>query len=116
MTVSYFVRYEIAPENATAFVEYYRTRHAAILWRFPGLRRLVLHTRASWRDPAGVNAGTTFLLVQMEFDDETALATALASPARAEARADFHRFPAYAGTVMHQAMTSEEVPRRPSGR
>ncbi|MGE0746693.1 MAG: EthD family reductase [Rhodospirillales bacterium] len=110
MTVSYLVRYEIVPENAIGFLEYYRTRHTAILWRMPGLQRLVLHRPADCNDPAAVTAGTTFLLVQMDFADEAALKGALASPARAEARADFHRFPAFAGTVTHQAMTAEEVP------
>lgn len=110
MSVSYLVRYEIVPENAIDFLDYYRTRHAAILWRMPGLQRLVLRHPIGCRDPAGVDAGTTFLLVEMEFADEAALARALASPVRAEARADFHRFPAFAGAVTHQAMTAEEVP------
>lgn len=111
MSLSYFVRYEIVPEKARDFLEYYRTRHAAILWRLPGLQRLVLHHPAGQHDPAAVNAGTTFLLVQMVFADEASLAAALASPARAEARADFARFPAFAGAVTHQAMTAEEIPR-----
>lgn len=111
MTVSYFVRYEIEDADRGAFLAHYRDRHAPILHRFPGLRRLVLHTPAAWSDPAAVTAGTCSLLVQMEFDDEAALAAALASPARADARADFHRFPAWRGRVTHQAMESEEIAR-----
>lgn len=111
MTVSYWVRYEIVPENAIEFIEYYRTQHAAVLWHMPGLQRLVLHHPVAQHDPAAVSPGTAFLLVQMDFADEAALATALASPARAEAREDFHRFPAFAGTVTHQAMVAEVLPR-----
>jgi hypothetical protein len=45
----------------------------------------------------------------MEFENEDAMRRALASPERAEARRDFERFPPLAGTVVHQAMISEEV-------
>ena len=107
MTVSYLVRYEIVPDNATSFLAHYRDAHAAILQRLPGLRRLVLHHAIDSADPMGVSAGSAFLLVQMDFDDERALAAALASPARAEAREDFRRFPGYVGAVTHQAMRAE---------
>ena len=44
----------------------------------------------------------------MVFDSARDLDDALASEARAEARADFASFPRFDGTVTHQAMSAEE--------
>lgn len=109
MAVSYFVRYEGRSENNAAFIEYYRKTHAAILARFPGIRKLVLHVPMEWRDPCTVRKGNFELLAQMVFDSETALQAALESPARQDARDDFSNFPPFHGQVFHQAMVSEEV-------
>ena len=109
MSVSYFVRYDIETADAAAFVEYYRTRHVAVLSRWPGLRRVALHTPLAWRDPSPVNRGRALLVAQLEFDSAEALDAALASPERAESREDFKRFPTFEGTVTHQAMQSEEI-------
>jgi hypothetical protein len=43
------------------------------------------------------------------FDTTADLDTALKSDARREARADFGRFPAFAGEVTHQAMTAKVI-------
>jgi uncharacterized protein (TIGR02118 family) len=109
MTYSYFVRYESTVENPSAFIDYYRTRHALILARFPGLRKLILHTPADWHDPCQVNKGTVTLLAQMVFDSQEHLQAALHSDARKEAREDFANFPALGGVVFHQAMIDEEI-------
>ena len=42
LDISYFVRYEGDAENRAAFLAHYRDRHAPILVRFPGIRRIVL--------------------------------------------------------------------------
>jgi uncharacterized protein (TIGR02118 family) len=107
--VSYFVSYRGASPAATAFLQHYRGRHAEILKRFPGIRGLVLHTPVEWTDPYPVNPGGRILLAQMQFESVPALDAALASEARAEARADFRTFPAFDGTVTHQAMASTAV-------
>lgn len=107
MTVSYFVRYEV--EDSEAFLRHYREKHVPILARWPGMRRIVLHTQLDWQDPYSVNRGKAVLLAQMEFENEDAMRRALASPERTEARRDFERFPPLAGMVVHQAMISEEV-------
>jgi len=87
MTVSYFVRYEVeAPDE---FIRHYRDRHVPILARWPGMRRILLHTNLKVQDNAP------------------------ASPERAEARRDFQGFPPYEGKVFHQAMAQEEVFRSP---
>ena len=107
MTVSYFVRYSGQAPDEGAFIEHYRTRHAALFCRFPGLRSLVLHRPLDWRDPFPVTPDGTMLLAQMSFDDGAALDRALASQARAAARDDFAAFPPFEGTVSHQAMRAE---------
>ena len=109
MSVSYFVRYDIEVANLEAFLRRYREVHVPLVARWPGLRRIVLHTPAAWRDPAPVNRGKAVLMAQLEFDSETAMNQAFASRERAEAREDFKRFMKFEGTVTHQAMNSEEV-------
>ena len=112
MTVSYFVRYDISALDENAFLQNYRARHVPILARWPGMRRVVLHTRVEAKDPVAVNGGRTVLLAQLEFDDQESLDRALASRERADAREDFKRFPPYEGSVTHQALASEVAWRR----
>ena len=110
MTVSYFVRYQGEAENADAFLRHYRAAHAQILHEFPALRSLVLHRAVEWRDPFPVTPGGTLLLAQMTFETIDDLNLALASDARARARDDFARMPAFHGAITHEAMIAEAVP------
>ena len=112
MSVSYFVRYDIDVPEAEAFVRRYREVHVPLVSRWPGLRRMVVHTPIDWCDPFPVNRGKAVLMAQLEFDDEAAMGRAFASPERAAAREDFKRFMTFEGTVTHQAMESTEVWRR----
>jgi len=109
MSVSYFVRYAGKAEDREAFLAHYRNRHVPVLARFPGLKRIVLHTPAPWQDPFPVNPDGFALLAEMVFDSVEDLNRALHSEARALAREDFGNFPAFHGTVYHQAASSEEV-------
>lgn len=112
MSVSYFVRYDIETAEREAFVAHYRTHHVPILARWPGMKRVVLHTPLEWSDPFPVNRGRAVLLAQLEFESREAMERAFRSPERGEAREDFKRFPPFTGTVTHQAMASEEAWRR----
>ena len=112
MTVSYFVRYDIDTAEREAFVERYREQHVPILARWPGMKRVVLHTPLDWDDPFPVTRGRTVLLAQLEFESQEAMERAVRSAQRAEAREDFKRFPAFTGTVTHQAMQTQEQWRR----
>lgn len=109
MAISYFVRYEIAVGDLGAFLERYRKVHVPLVARWPGLRRMTLHTPVDWNDPFPVNRAKAVLMAQLEFDDAQAMNKAFASPERAAAREDFKRFMTFEGTVTHQAMKSEEV-------
>jgi uncharacterized protein (TIGR02118 family) len=109
MSVSYFVRYEGQAANRAEFLRYYREQHAPILARFPGIRRIILHSPVEWHDTYPVNPDRFALLAQMIFDTRQDLDRALQSEPRAEARADFAHFPPFHGVVYHQAAVSEEV-------
>lgn len=107
--VSYFVSYRGSTVEPDAFIARYASVHARFLAAFPGIRALVLHTPVAWSDPFPVNPGGRLLLAQMTFDSAVALDFALASEARARAREDFQHFPAFEGTVTHQAMAAKKV-------
>lgn len=109
MTVSYFVRYHGEAADRAAFLDYYRTAHAPILWRFPGLKSLVLHHGIDSNDPFPVTPGGDLMLAQMVFDSADDLDRALASEARARARDDFARMPDFPGRITHQAMAAEVI-------
>lgn len=113
MSVSYFVRYDIAVSDVTAFVERYRSVHVPLVAAWPGLQRMVIHTPVEWSDPFPVNRGKAVLLAQLEFVNEEAMNQAFASRERAKAREDFRRFMTFEGCVTHQAMKAEEVWRSP---
>ena len=109
MSISYFVRYDIAVPDLPAFIERYRKVHVPLVARWPGLQSMVLHTPQEWSDPSPVNKGKAVLLAQLVFENPESLQKAFASPERAAAREDFKRFMTFEGTVTHQAMKSEEV-------
>jgi uncharacterized protein (TIGR02118 family) len=103
--ISYFVRYRGSANDPAGFVDYYATRHAAILKEFPGIRGLSLHQPADCNDAFPVRSDGTALLAQMSFDTLADLQRALQSEARKRARDDFARFPPFSGEVTHQAMS-----------
>jgi uncharacterized protein (TIGR02118 family) len=107
--VSYFVRYRGSSTEPDAFHVYYEACHAAMLRHFPHIRSLILHRPVVWTDPFPVRRGETFLLAQMQFDSPGDLDAALRSPARREARDDFHHFPPFSGEVTHEAMIGKVV-------
>jgi uncharacterized protein (TIGR02118 family) len=107
--ISYFVRYRGSAADPGAFVEYYATRHAAILKEFSGIRSLSLYEPTVWNDPFPVRPDGTALLAQMTFDTPADLERALHSEARRRAREDFRRFPSFSGEVTHQAMSGRIV-------
>jgi len=112
VSLSYFIRYDIEARDVGEFIDYYRTKHVPVLARWPGLRRVVLHTPVEWSDAWPVNRGRTLLMAQLEFDSAEAMHAAFASPERAAARADMANFPPFEGRVTHQALASAEAWRR----
>lgn len=109
MGVSYFVRYQGLGDNGALFDDYYTHKHAPILLDFPGLQGLTLYRPSPAADSFPVNRDGTDFLAQMDFPDEMALHAALASEARARARADFANLPVGDARVTHLAMTARRM-------
>ncbi len=104
--VTYFVRYQGLPRPADDFVSDYGGRHVDILRRWPGIRRIVLHTPIAWNDPHPVRRDPTDFLTEMTFASAEALHEALNSEARTLARHDRANLKHGAALVTHQAMRS----------
>ena len=104
--VTYFVRYQGVSHAPEAFIEDYSGRHVAILGKWPGIRRIVLHTPLSWHDPHPVRPDVTDLLTEMTFASDETFREALKSEARTLARLDSANLKHGNATVTHQAMRS----------
>ena len=113
MSISYFVRYDVAVSEVSAFLERYRSVHVPLVAAWPGLQRMLIHPPEDRTDAFPVNRGRAVLMAQLEFESEEAMNRAFASRERAEARGDFKRVKTFEGTVIHQAMRTEEVWRSP---
>lgn len=109
MTVSYFVFYRGRAEDPRAFMDHYKSRHVPILKKFPGIKAIKLHTPTDAVDVQTVEPGGFALVAELVFDSMEAMARALQSPERAQARADFKDFPPFHGDVWHQELTTERV-------
>jgi uncharacterized protein (TIGR02118 family) len=107
--VSYFVRYRGSSPDPEGFRRYYETQHAPILRQLPSIRSLILHSPSAWTDALPVRRADSFLLAQMVFDSTGDLDAALRSPARRQARDDFHRFPPFDGEVTHEGMAGKVI-------
>ena len=107
MSVSYFVFYKGEAVDPAAFVERYRSIHVPILQRWPGVERVVLHTPVIAVDPKTISHGEFAMIAEIVFDDADALAAALQSDERHEARLDFGMFPPFHGDISHQPMQAE---------
>ena len=107
MSVSYFVLYRGSADDPVAFVERYRKVHVPILLRWPGVLRVAIHTPANASDPKSTSHAGLAMMAEIVFEDEAALAAALNSDERQEARQDFARFPPFDGDVLHQALHTQ---------
>jgi len=110
MTVSYLIRYVGQAKDMARFLEYYRTRHAALMREYPGIRACKLHHPVEWKDSVPVNEDHIMLLVELVFDSREALHAALHSPVRERTRADFfHLKTLIDAEVKHLAVETEVV-------
>ena len=66
MSVSCFVRYDIEAGDLAAFLRRYREVHVPLVARWPGLRRMVMHTPVDWQDPFPVNRKVTHQAMRSE--------------------------------------------------
>jgi hypothetical protein len=101
---TYLVSYEGEAEDTPAWLGHYLANHPPLMVRLPGLRELELYTRLDWCGTLSARRVAHLQRNKVVFEDEVALRAALNSPVRHEMRADFHKFPPYAGPVTHYPM------------
>ncbi len=94
------------PSDAAAFERWY-VQHLARIERIPYLRRV--EVSRIWGTPAG--ASPFHLMVEMYFEDRSAMEAALRSPEAMEASADLTRSMAGQVLVMFAEAFEEERPR-----
>jgi uncharacterized protein (TIGR02118 family) len=111
MSSAYLVIYEGKPEDPQAFLDYYVEHHLPIIWTWPKIRAIELELSQDGQDPSSTTGGV-FMVARFLFDSLEDLRAALRSPGRERARADRDNLPTFNGTVRHQAVEIQEVPRR----
>ncbi len=106
---TYLVAYEGTAENQVEWLAHYLSHHAAIMTRFPGIRRVEVYTRIDWCGALPWRRVDHMQRNKVVFDDADALTAALNSPVRHEMRAAFAKFPPFTGPVSHFPMTTRIV-------
>ncbi|HEY7610436.1 MAG TPA: EthD family reductase [Alphaproteobacteria bacterium] len=95
-----------------AWLAFYIESHVPLMRRLPGIRELELYTRIDWTSALPWPKALHMQRNKVVFDDAAALAAALASPVRAEMRADFLKFPSFTEGNRHNPMATREILRR----
>ncbi len=108
MSVAYLVIYEGKPDDPDAFVDYYINHHLPIIWTWPKIRSVEVDLSAEGKD-AMANPSDVFMIARFTFDTMADLNAALSSPERLLAREDSYNFPAFQGTISHQAVRVIDV-------
>ena len=106
---SYLVHYPGHAADLGAWHRHYIDHHPPIMRRFPQVREIEICTRLDWM---GGLPGMRVDFMQrnkLMFDSPAALSEALASPIIGEMRADFHKFPEFAGGNVHYPMITREI-------
>ena len=106
---TYLVAYEGTAEDLPAWLSHYLAHHAAIMTRFPGIRRVEVCSRIDWCGALPWPRADHMQRNKVVFDSADALTAALNSPVRHEMRADFSKFPPFSGPVSHFPMTTRRV-------
>lgn len=106
---TYLVAYEGMADDLPAWLAHYLAHHAAIMTRFPGVRRVEVCTRIDWCGAVPWPRVDRMQRNKVVFDDAAALTAALHSPVRHEMRADFSKFPPFTGPVSHFPMTTRSI-------
>jgi len=101
---SYVVRYHPPAEDAAHFIAHYLADHPRLMAKLPEIRSILcyLPVRDAARDvlpPVDYIIGN-----EVVFDSVDAFNAAMASPARKEMRAHFHKFPQFSGRNTHFPM------------
>lgn len=106
---SFLVHYPGEAQDLNEWLTYYLHHHPQIMFRFPGIREIEIHTRADWIDALPWQRVHYFQRNKIVFDSAAALEQALHSPAREEMKADRAQFPPFSGGNTHYPVATETV-------
>ncbi|MGY3697543.1 hypothetical protein ACVIGA_007623 [Bradyrhizobium sp. USDA 3240] len=107
---SYLVHYPGPADDMNAWNLHYLELHPSIMRTFPEVRQIEIYTRIDWVDRLPSQRVEYMQRNRLMFDSPQALARALSSDVITRMRADFVRFPPFAGGNKHFPMLTSIVP------
>ena len=106
---SYLVHYPGHAEDLNAWLRYYLTHHPQLMKFMPGIREIEMFTRVDWYDSMPWTRVDYMQRNKPVFDNPAALAASLVSPALAEMRADYRKFPPFSGGNVHYPFITSTI-------
>lgn len=106
---SYLVHYPGPAEDMNAWNLHYLEHHPSIMRTFPDVRQIEIYTRIDWVDRLPSQRVEHMQRNKLVFDSPQALAHALGSDVIERMRADFVKFPPFAGGNKHFPMLTRVV-------
>jgi hypothetical protein len=106
---SYLVHYPGPAEDMNAWNLHYLQHHPSIMRTFPNVRQIEIYTRIDWVDRLPSQRVEHMQRNKLVFDSPEALAHALGSDVIKQMRADFVKFPPFAGGNRHFPMLTRVV-------
>ncbi|MBR0853266.1 hypothetical protein [Bradyrhizobium liaoningense] len=110
---SYLVHYPGPADDMNAWNLHYLEHHPRIMRTFPNVRQIEIYTRIDWVDRLPSQRVEHMQRNKLVFDSPQALAHALGSDVIKRMRADFVKFPPFAGGNKHFPMLTRVVTSRP---
>ena len=112
---TFLVHYPGRAEDLNAWLHYYIVNHPPLMAKFPGIRQIEICTRIDWVGFLPWPRVDYMQRNKVVFDSVAALDAALNSPVRDEMRADYHKFPPFAGSNRHYPFATRVVLPRSRG-
>ena len=106
---AFLVHYPGEAQDLNAWLSHYLHHHPQIMFHFPGIREIEIHTRVDWIDVLPWQRVHYFQRNKIVFDSPEALEQALHSPTREQMKADRASFPPFSGGNVHHPMECETI-------
>ena len=106
---SYLVHYPGPAQDLNAWLTHYAAHHIPLMTRLPAVRLVEMLTRIDHISALPFPRDNHMQRNRVGFDSPADLAAALASPIRAQMRADVDAYPPYQGGVSHFTMLTEAI-------
>jgi hypothetical protein len=106
---AFLVHYPGEAQDLNAWLSHYLRHHPQIMFHFPGIREIEIHTRVDWIDALPWQRVHYFQRNKIVFDSPAALEQALHAPTREQMKADRAGFPPFSGGNVHYPMECETI-------